>query len=219
VLRACSAQVDSYEGEVGVLEASLQKLKAHTWGTSHEALLEALSMERGQQELSNEERIQLIQDIVQQQRKQVEFLRETQREQEVLLNVVENPNDELSLELQSLLNLTDHQKENIRHACRGLDKEVQAMETFIQCLDAMKDKAWLWNEGVAQIANQFTSILHANQLSKFLLWADGNSEALDSLEYCHAPPSQAPPANNPIFVFGMDDHASHSGMGNGDEPS
>ena len=27
---------------MGVLEASLQKLKAHTWGTSHEALLEAL---------------------------------------------------------------------------------------------------------------------------------------------------------------------------------
>lgn len=208
--------VDSYEGEVGVLEASLQKLKAHTWGTSHEALLEALSMERGQQELSNEERVQLIQDIVQQQRKQVEFLRETQREQEVLLSVVENPEDELSIELQSVLNLTDEQKEDIRKACRGLEKEVQAMETFIQCLDAMQDKAWLWNEGVAQISNQFTSILHTNQLSKFLLWADGNSEALDSLEYCHAPPSQAPPASAPIFVFGMDDHASQVAFAQGD---
>ena len=195
----------------------MEKLRAHKWGTSHEALLEALSMERGQQELSNEERIELIQDIVQQQRKQVQFLRETQREQEVLLAVVEHPEDELSKELQALLNLTDAQKEDIRNACQGLEEEVQAMETFIQCLDAMQDKSWLWNEGVAQIANQFTSILHANQLSKFLLWADSNAEALDSLEYCHAPPSSAPPANAPIFVFGMDDHAAHAGNGNGDE--
>lgn len=187
------------------MEASLQKLKAHTWGTSHEALLEALSMERGQHELTNEERVKLIQDIVQQQRQQVEFLRETQREQQVLLSVIENPEDELSKELQSVLNLTDDQKEDIRKSCRGLEKEVEAMETFIQCLEAMQDKSWLWNDGVAQISNQFTSILHANQLSKFLLWTDANAEALDSLEYCHAPPSQAPPATAPIFVFGMDD--------------
>jgi tRNA U34 5-carboxymethylaminomethyl modifying GTPase MnmE/TrmE len=198
------------------LEASLQKLKAHTWGTSHEALLEALSMERGQQELSNEERVLLIQDIIKQQREQVEFLRETQREQQVLLSLVENPDSELSQELQSILNLSDSQKEDIRISCQGLDKEVEAMETFIQCLDAMKDKSWLLNEGVAQIANQFTSILHPNQLSKFLLWADTNAEALDTLEYCHAPPSQAPPANFPIFVFGMDDHGSHA-TGNGEE--
>lgn len=169
-------------------------------------------MERGQQELSNDERINLIQEIVDQQRKQVEFLRETQREQEVLLSLVENPEDELSMELQSLLNLTDGQKEDIRHACRGLEKEVEAMETFIQCLDAMKDKSWLWNEGVSQISKQFTSILHANQLSKFLIWTDTNAEALDTLQYCHAPPSQAPPAGAPVFVFGMDDHSAHTAI-------
>lgn len=203
-----------------MLEASLQKLKAHTWGTSHEALLEALSMERGQHELSNEERVKLIQDIVQQQRQQVEFLRETQREQQVLLGVVEDPDDELSKELQSVLNLTDGQKEDIRKSCHGLEKEVEAMETFIQCLEAMQDKSWLWNDGVAQISNQFTSILHANQLSKFLLWTDANAEALDSLEYCHAPPAQSGPATAPMFCFGMDD-ATQAAMshneGNGGE--
>jgi len=210
-------QVDSYEGEVGVLEASLSKLKAHKWGTSHEALLEALSMERGQQELSNEERVQLIHDIVKQQRKQVEFLRETQREQQVLLNVVENPDDPMSIELQSMLQLTDEQKENIRDSCQGLEQEVQAMETFIQCLEAMSAKDWLANEGVSQISNQFMSILHANQVSKFLLWTDSNAEALDTLEYCHAPPADALPAGGPIFCFGMDDHASQMAMQGGDD--
>eukprot|EP00546_Thalassionema_frauenfeldii_P005695 CAMPEP_0178928946 /NCGR_PEP_ID=MMETSP0786-20121207/20245_1 /TAXON_ID=186022 /ORGANISM="Thalassionema frauenfeldii, Strain CCMP 1798" /LENGTH=553 /DNA_ID=CAMNT_0020604985 /DNA_START=41 /DNA_END=1702 /DNA_ORIENTATION=+ len=207
--------VDSYEGEVGVLEASLQKLKAHTWGSSHEALLEALSMERGQQELSNEERVELIQEIVQQQRKQVEFLRETQREQQILLaaaSPVQDSDDcsknELNLELQKLLNLTESQKEEISKACEGLDKEIHAMETFIVCLEAMQNTSWLWNDGVAKISDQFTSILHPNQVSKFLIWSDANAEALDSLEYCHAPPSQAPPDMAPVFCFGMDDHGA-----------
>jgi len=207
--------VDSYEGEVGVLEASLQKLKAHTWGTSHEALLEALSMERGQQELSNEERVELIQEIVRQQRKQVEFLRETQREQQILLAATspiqesgESSKNELSKELQTLLNLTESQKGEIRKACEGLDKEIHAMETFIVCLQAMQNTSWLWNDGVAKISDQFTSILHPNQVSKFLIWSDANAEALDSLEYCHAPPSQAPPDMAPVFCFGMDDHGA-----------
>lgn len=197
------------------MENSLSKLKAHTWGTNHEALLEALSMERGQQELSNEERVQLISEIIAQQRKQVEFLRETQREQQMLLSVVENPDDEMSQELQSILQLTDDQKENIRNSCQGLEQEVEAMETFLQCLDAMAKKDWLCNDGVQQISTQFMGILHANQVSKFLIWTDANAEALDSLEYCHAPPANAPPAGGPIFCFGMDDHASQVAMAQG----
>lgn len=202
---------------MGVLEASLQKLKAHTWGSSHEALLEALSMERGQQELSNEERVELIQEIVQQQRKQVEFLRETQREQQILLAAASpvqesdgSSKNELNQELQTLLRLTESQKGEIRKACQGLDKEIHAMETFIVCLEAMQNTSWLWNDGVAKISDQFTSILHPNQVSKFLIWSDANAEALDSLEYCHAPPSQAPPDMAPVFCFGMDDHGAPS---------
>ena len=67
-------QVDTYEGEVGVLEFSLSKLKQHSWGTDndHEALLEALSMDRGQQPLTPEKRKELICDILKQQREQVQ---------------------------------------------------------------------------------------------------------------------------------------------------
>ena len=59
-------QVDTYEGEVGVLEAALAKLQAHSWGSDHdhEALLEALSMDRGQQPLPPEKRQSLIHDIL-----------------------------------------------------------------------------------------------------------------------------------------------------------
>jgi hypothetical protein len=44
-------QVDAYEQEVGILEKTLEQLKAHQWGTSDNAgaLAEALSMDRGQQ--------------------------------------------------------------------------------------------------------------------------------------------------------------------------
>lgn len=209
--------VDSYEGEVGVLESALEKLRSHTWGSNHEALLGALSMERGQQELSNEERIKLIKDIINQQLEQLAFLREAQMEQQLLLNIVENPEDEISMELQGVLNLDDTQKENIRKACEGLDKEVEAMETFISCLEAMQKREWFWNEGVTQITDQFTSILHSNQLSKFLLWTDANAEALDSLEFCKAPAATAPTQGAPVFVFGMDDHAASQSMGGGDD--
>ena len=63
--------VDSYEGEVGILESALSKLRSHQWGSDiidHEVLIEALSMERGQQPLTPEGRRELIQSILNQQR-------------------------------------------------------------------------------------------------------------------------------------------------------
>ena len=63
--------VDSYEGEVGILESALSKLKSHQWGSDivdHEVLIEALSMERGQQPLTPEGRRELVQSILNQQR-------------------------------------------------------------------------------------------------------------------------------------------------------
>jgi hypothetical protein len=93
--------VDSYEGEVGILESALGKLKMHRWGeggtvsvpsssssnlnvynndNQYEGLIEALSMERGQVPLSPEARRQLIQSILDQQREQVGNLLEVQLE-------------------------------------------------------------------------------------------------------------------------------------------
>ena len=186
----------------------MQKLRSHSWGvhSSHEALLEALSMDRGQQVITEAQRNQLIQDILKQQLDQVAFIREAQQEQQILRALVENPDDELARELQGVLQLSEEQKVEISKAAQGLDQEMEAMETLIQCLEAMQSTNWLWNEGVSSIASQFTSIMHPNQLSKFLIWADSNTEALDSLDYCNSPPSQAPPSSAPIFVFGMDDH-------------
>ena len=203
-------QVDSYEGEVGVLEASLRKLKAHTWGThtSHEALLEALSMERGQQEISEEQRRELLQEILEQQLQQAQFLQEAQMEQSILQLAVEQPDDDLSKELKELLQLTPQQEQEISRATQGLDKEVDAMETLVECLQAMQSTGWLTNDGVTALTKEFTSILHPNQLSKFLLWTDANAEAIEQLDYCNAPPGNAPPQSAPTFCFGIDDHGS-----------
>jgi len=110
--------VDSYEGEVGVLEEALERLRAHKWGGSdngrggestvdtkavddiskkdststtknnssnnHEALLDVLSMDRGQQPLTTAMREEIIMNILKQQMEQVDNLLDVQMECGVL---------------------------------------------------------------------------------------------------------------------------------------
>ena len=79
-------KVESYEGKVGVLESSLAKLRQHRWGvgSNPEALLEALSMDRGQQTIDSEKRKELITSILTQQREQVRNVMDCQLENMVL---------------------------------------------------------------------------------------------------------------------------------------
>lgn len=209
--------MDSYEGEVGVLELGLQKLRAHEWGAghSHEALLEALGMDRGQQALSLEERSKLIQDILEQQSQQVKFLREVQLEQQMLKEIVTSTDtdDAMLQELKEVLELTPQQIDSLQQATSGLDQEVEAMETLESCLNAMKSEGYLKNDSIQNMTQQFMGIFHSNQVSKFLLWADNNAEALEQLDYCHA---VSTPANAPLFQFGMDDYGGGSHLTTGD---
>lgn len=189
------------------MELSLQKLKAHEWGKghSHEALLEALGMERGQEALSLEQRQELVKEILQQQRDQLAYLREAQLEQQVLKEFVSsesNQENELWQELDSVLQLSPEQKSALANATSGLDEEVEAMETLELSLEALKGR--LSNDGIHALTNQFMGIFHANQVQKFLLWADANAEAIDQLDYCHAGGQN--PQTSPIFSFGMDDY-------------
>jgi hypothetical protein len=64
----------------------------------------------------------------------------------------------------------------------------------------MLENEWLLNEGVQGITDQFTSILHKNQLSKLLLWTDANVEAIDQLDHVQVQPLQGAP----IFMFGVE---------------
>lgn len=57
------------------------------------------------------------------------------------------------------------------------------------------------------------SMLNPGQMSKFLLWTDHNSEAIDQLDYVNAPPASAPPSSAPTFVFGTDDCGHDDGAG------
>lgn len=184
------------------MEKTLKQLQAHEWGQfdDHKALLNALGMERGQQAIRPEQRGELIQDILAQQLKQVELLRQAQLEQECLVLLAEDDQDELSKELQEVLQLSDTQKQHLRASSQGLDKEIEALETVASSLQAMLDNEWLLNEGVQNIVDQFTSILHKNQLSKFLLWTDTNVEAIDQLDHVQVQPLQGAP----IFTFGVE---------------
>jgi len=235
--------VDSYEGEVGVLETSLSKLRAHKWGVGAdpEALLEALSMDRGQQTIDAEKRKELVSSILDQQREQVRNVMECQMENIVLGWIARQDNDtsntnksnqmvnpltegkvkieeqqqdnnnsqleliSLSNELNNLLQLSPEQKKQLCAATEGVEEEMKAIETVETCLKAMSSNTWLMNEGVEECTDQFTSILSGSQMSKFLLWADHNSEAIDTLDYVNAPPANSAPASLPMFVFGIDD--------------
>jgi hypothetical protein len=195
-------QVDAYETEVGILEKTLKQLQAHEWGKddNHKALLDALGMERGQQAIQPEQRTGIIQDILRQQTQQVQILRQSQLEQECLAMLAEDDQDELSKELQDILQLSDGQKQDLRASSNGLDTEVEALETVAASLEAMLENEWLLNEGVQGITDQFTSILHKNQLSKLLLWTDANVEAIDQLDHVQVQPLQGAP----IFMFGVE---------------
>ena len=198
--------MDAYETEVGILETTLKKLQAHEWGRDddHKALLDALGMERGQQAIGPEQRTEIVQDILRQQMKQVELLRQAQMEQECLVMVANLGNggedDELALELQEILQLSEAQKADLRESSKGLDQEVEALETVTASLRAMQENDWLLNEGVQKITDQFTSILHKNQQSKLLLWTDANAEAIDQLDHVQVQPLQSAP----IFAFGVE---------------
>ena len=221
-------QVDAYETEVGILEKTLQQLKAHEWGVptsgtaadaninlekSHQSLLEALCMDRGQQVISSEQRAQQCQDILEQQLEQMELLRQVQFEQQLLAataGVGENKDDDdaemaqMAQELNEVLGLSDDQKSQLQGGSNGLDEEMTALDTVFSSLVMMKENEWLLNQGVQDITDQLTSILHKNQMSKFLLWADANVEAIDQLDHVHAAPKTAPHPQGPIFTFGVE---------------
>lgn len=187
---------------MGTLEKTLKQLEAHQWGETddHKALLDALGMERGQQAIRPEQRSEIIQDILTQQLQQVELLRQAQMEQQCLIMLADGEQDELSKELEGILQLSEAQKENLRLSAKGLENEIEALETVISSLQAMLENKWLLNEGVQNIVDQFTSILHKNQLSKFLLWTDANMEAIDQLDHVNVQPLQ----DAPVFSFGVE---------------
>jgi hypothetical protein len=215
--------VDSYEKEVEVLETSLAKLKAHQWGqeeSKEAALLEALSMERGQQSIAPERRSELIRSILEQQREQVQNIAECQLENMVLgwiasqqqnendgIKEEENNEEEemLAKELNEILKLTPEQRVQLERATEGTQEERMAVETVDTCLRTMMENEWLVAQGVQDMTDQlFTSILNPSQVSKFLLWTDTNAEAIDQLDYVHAPPPDVM-VNAPTFCFGMED--------------
>jgi len=54
-------------------------------------------------------------------------------------------------------------------------------------------------------------------MSKFLLWVDHNSEAIDQLDFVNAPSESALPSNAPFFAFGIDDMMGLQDDPGGDE--
>jgi hypothetical protein len=213
--------VDAYEIEVGSLEKTMAQLQQHEWGCTNSShttgvqsatvLAEALSMDRGQQKLTSVERNQAATDILQQQLQFIQQLEDLMQEQYVLQQVaqltlngdVDGTNWNEWKDLKDIMQLSPDQCQKIINQHAGWDNEWQALQTVKSSLIAMKDNNWLWNEGCASITDQFMSILHSNQISKLLLWADHNSEAIEELDSVHA---MNIVSDTPIFQFGMDNN-------------
>ena len=205
----CHVQVEAYEQEVGILEKTLAQLQAHEWGETDNvaALTEALSMDRGQQVLTYEQRHDVAVDILDQQLQWIEMLEEIMMEDYVLQNI---RNGEFA-ELQVILGLDEAQLNQIEMSKVGWEEQWTALQTLKASVIAMRENDWLWNESVSSIAEQFMTILHKNQVSKFLLWADHNAEAIDELDGVN--PVSGPPSG-PVFAFGVE---SQLGEGFGEE--
>ena len=115
-------------------------------------------------------------------------------------------------DLQQALQLTDSQKEQLAATQAGWQEEWEALQTVKASLTAMRDNDWLWNESVTTVAQDFLNILHANQVSKFLLWTDHNAQAIDELDMVHATAS-ANAATGPVFAFGTEQGGGGGGSG------
>jgi len=225
--------VDSYEGEVGILESSLSKLRSHVWGSKiigHDSLIEALSMERGQQPLTPENRKGLVQAILTQQRDQVANLLECQLENWTLCTLANKSDSfaglnsmcsytktfsvnevevsQITTELKSSLRLTSKQVSLINQSSIGCSHEVKDLLTVDSCLQSIHMNEWLLDKGVDEVAKLFTSILNPTQRSKFLLWSDHNAEPIENLDYVRI---QARKDSGPLFEFGVDE-----GLADGD---
>ena len=164
-------------------------------------------MDRGQQVLTFEQRHEVATGLLDQQLQWIEMLEEIMLEDYVLQNV---RNGEFA-ELKDILGLDEEQLNRIEVSKVGWQEEWTALQTLKASVIAMRENDWLWNESVSSIAEQFMAILHKNQVSKFLLWADHNAEAIDELDGVNAAPG---PANGPVFAFGVE---SQPGESFGDE--
>jgi hypothetical protein len=208
-----------------MLESSLAKLRAHRWGigTDIEALLEALSMDRGQQVLDTEKRKEILKSLIAQQQDQIRTLMDCQLESSILGLVSQytttrqdspvtlDPDlQSVVTELDELLHLSDDQKKQLVMATSGSEEEYRASQTIDDSLTTLLSTNWLMNNGIEECTKPFTSILNSGQMSKFLLWADHNSEAIDQLDFVNAPPATAHTSNGPIFAFGIEDSSGQS---------
>lgn len=210
-LTICGPQVDAYETEVGILEKTLSALNAHEWGAQDNAsaLTDALSMDRGQQVLDAAQRKQSARDILQQQLQVVDMLQDLLSEQYVLFSLQDSNEFD---DLKETLQLTESQLQQLASSKAGWREEWDALQTIKASLTAMRDNDWLWNEGVTQVAEDFMNILHANQISKFLLWTDHNAEAIDELDMVNAGS-----VNGPVFAFGTEQGGGPGNAGGGEE--
>ncbi len=220
--------VESYEAEVGVLRSSLEKLEGHRWGRGGVAeLLEGLSMDRGQQAMSREDRVGLIRGILEQQYEQVDNLLGVQLEG-LLLGMygrsrgggdavggeIGDMREGIYKELDEVLKLTPSQIERLGRSSAEAAEDRKAAMTVEMCLRKIRESGWMQNETVEDAADRFMKILNPGQMSKFLLWTDNNSEQIESLDYVNAPAANAEVQRTPRFFFGTE---GEGGAGEADE--
>ena len=127
---------------MGILEKTLEQLKAHEWGKSDNAgaLAEALSMDRGQQVLDLSERQKEAAALLNQQLEWVHMLEDILMEDYVLHQIADNQtadNPEIQ-ELAASLQLSPEQLRQVQESKAGWQEEWDALQTVKASLVAMQ---------------------------------------------------------------------------------
>jgi hypothetical protein len=100
-----------------------------------------------------------------------------------------------------LLQLSPEQCQALVQNSAGWQDEWNALQTVKSSLQAMKEHNWFWNEDCLAITDSFLSILHKDQVSKFLFWTYHNAETIEEFDGVHAV-DMVP--DGPLFSFDVD---------------
>lgn len=219
--------IDSYKNEVTNLETLIYKLQSHQWGSTPTLnstpaslsstsldLLEALSMERivinTNEKKNPKECPSMIHDLLKQQLDQMDSLLESYNEIMTLRWFLLHSNTELSKEEQEIIQELKHifsdisptQHQQLLESTKDIEKEYEIIHTIHEIITTLLsfDKELLKNPYMEETINKFFTIMNHNQMTKFLLWNDYNSDAIDCLDYVDVGDKE----EIPNFVFQLD---------------
>ena len=157
-------------------------------------LKDALMLDRGSTVLTAEERGEALRRILEWERDHVDDLARHNSKAMLLRGAAggaeESESEERKLiykEVADLLGMEKGQKDKVASAVGpGALDASRALAGLNLTLTALLSTPCLQSPGCDVVAARFLKILNKQQVQKFLVWADGNAEGIDGVDYVRA---------------------------------